>query len=43
VDAFSIGLFLYKDLWPTVLLFLVYTVMAFIGYREWKKELGFPS
>jgi len=38
VDAFSIGLFWYKDLLPTVILFAVYTVMAYIGYREWKKE-----
>lgn len=38
VDAFSIGLFWYKDLMPTVVLFLVYTVMAYIGYREWKQE-----
>lgn len=37
VDAFSIGLFLYKDLIPTVILFVVYTVMAFDGYLEWKK------
>ncbi|MBL7967518.1 MAG: nicotinamide mononucleotide transporter [Prolixibacteraceae bacterium] len=40
VDAFSIGLFLYKDLWPTVLLFAVYTLIAFFGYREWKKEFN---
>jgi nicotinamide mononucleotide transporter len=38
VDAFSVGLFLYKDLLPTVILFVVYTVMAVIGYLEWKKE-----
>lgn len=38
VDAFSIGLFWYKDLMPTVVLFVVYTVMAYIGYREWKQE-----
>lgn len=38
VDAFSIGLFWYKDLMPTVILFVVYTVMAYIGYREWKQE-----
>ena len=38
VDAFSIGLFWYKDLMPTVVLFIVYTVMAYIGYREWKQE-----
>jgi len=40
VDAFSIGLFWYKDLWPTVFLFFVYAVMAFIGYHEWKKEFA---
>lgn len=38
VDAFSIGLFIYKQLYPTVILFIVYTVMAYLGYREWKKE-----
>jgi nicotinamide mononucleotide transporter len=38
VDAFSIGLFWYKDLHPTVFLFVVYTVMAVIGFIEWKKE-----
>lgn len=38
VDAFSIGLFLYKDLLPTVVLFVVYTFMAVVGYREWRKE-----
>jgi nicotinamide mononucleotide transporter len=38
VDAFSIGLFLYKGLLPTVILFVVYTIMAFAGYLEWKKD-----
>lgn len=38
VDAFSIGLFWYKELYPTVILFVVYTVMAYIGFIEWKKE-----
>jgi nicotinamide mononucleotide transporter len=38
VDAFSIGLFWYKELYPTVILFGVYTVMAYIGFIEWKKE-----
>jgi nicotinamide mononucleotide transporter len=37
VDAFSIGLFWYKDLLPTVFLFMVYTFMAIIGFKEWKK------
>jgi nicotinamide mononucleotide transporter len=38
VDAFSIGLFLYKGLLPTVVLFIVYTIMAVVGYIEWKKD-----
>jgi len=40
VDTFSIGLFWYKDLHPTVFLFVVYTVMAVIGFIEWKKEFA---
>lgn len=39
VDIFSIGLFLYKELYPTVILFVVYTIMAVVGFVEWKKEL----
>jgi len=39
VDAFSIGLFWYKGLHPTVILFVVYTIMAVVGFNEWKKEL----
>jgi len=39
VDAISMGLFIFKELYPTTLLFLVYTVLAVYGYAEWKKEL----
>ena len=39
VDAFSIGLFIYKGLLPTVILFVVYTIMAVVGFVEWKKDL----
>ncbi len=39
VDAFSALLYIYKGLWPTTILFVVYTVMAVLGYIEWKKEL----
>ena len=39
VDLISCGLYLYRGLYPTVFLFLVYTVMAGIGYYEWRKEL----
>lgn len=40
VDAFSIGLFVYKELWATVVLFAVYTTMAVIGFIEWRKEIS---
>ena len=40
VNIFSAGLYIYKDLWPTAILFVVYAVMAVIGYVEWKKDLN---
>ncbi|MCD4769760.1 MAG: nicotinamide riboside transporter PnuC [Bacteroidales bacterium] len=36
-DVVSMGLYIYKGLFPTLILFGVYTVMAVIGYREWVK------
>jgi len=39
IDLISSGLYLYMGLYPTVFLFMVYTVMAVIGYYEWRKEL----
>ncbi|WP_346860921.1 nicotinamide riboside transporter PnuC [uncultured Draconibacterium sp.] len=39
IDAFSAGLYIYKGLWPTVVLFIIYTIMAVLGYIEWKKDL----
>ncbi|WP_320112520.1 nicotinamide riboside transporter PnuC [Draconibacterium orientale] len=39
IDAFSAGLYVYKGLWATVILFIVYTVMALLGYMEWRKDL----
>jgi len=39
VDAISMGLYIYKGLYPTVILFFVYFTMAVIGYLNWKKEL----
>ncbi len=38
-DFVSMGLYIYKGLYPTVILFTVYTVMAVIGYREWRKTM----
>lgn len=38
-DALCIVIYIYKDLYPTAVLFLVYTFMAVIGYKNWKKAL----
>jgi nicotinamide mononucleotide transporter len=35
VDAVSMGLYLYRGLYPTLLLFAIYTTMAVIGYMKW--------
>ncbi len=38
IDLVSLGTFVYKDLYPTVVLFCVYTGMAVVGYYQWRKE-----
>jgi nicotinamide mononucleotide transporter len=38
VDAISMGLYLYRGLYPTMILFAIYTTMAVIGYFEWLKS-----
>jgi nicotinamide mononucleotide transporter len=35
VDLVSMGLYLYRGLYPTLLLFGIYTTMAVIGYFKW--------
>ena len=42
-DLVSMGLYIYKGLYPTVILFAVYTVMAVIGYLAWRKTLCHPE
>jgi nicotinamide mononucleotide transporter len=39
VDLVSMGLYLYRGLYPTMVLFAVYTAMAVIGFIQWKKTL----
>jgi len=39
IDGISIGLFIYKNLNLTAILFFVYTILAIIGYFQWKKQL----
>ena len=43
VDFVSTILYIYKGLYPTVILFTVFTIMAVVGYREWKKSLVYAQ
>jgi len=38
IDAVSLGLYIYKGLYPTAILFTVYTLLAIVGYLQWKKS-----
>lgn len=38
-DALCVGLYIYKGLYPTVILFVIYTVMAVVGYFQWRKTI----
>jgi nicotinamide mononucleotide transporter PnuC len=37
VDGFCVGLYVYKGLFPTAVLFVVYTVLSVDGYWQWRK------
>ena len=37
VNVFSVGLFAYKGLWLTVLLYAVFAVLSLLGWRVWRK------
>jgi nicotinamide mononucleotide transporter len=39
VDMASSALFYYKKLYLTAILFIIYTLLAIIGYFKWKKDL----
>ena len=38
-DALCVGLYIYKGLFPTAILFIVYTVMSVVGYWQWRKRM----
>lgn len=38
VDLISMGLYIYRGLYPTAFLFLVYTSMAVVGYLQWRRS-----
>lgn len=39
VDTVSMALYLHRGLYPTLVLFGIYTVMAVVGYIQWKRAL----
>lgn len=39
IDLISMGIYIYKGLFPTVILFFVYSTVAIVGYFEWRKDL----
>jgi len=38
-DGIATGLFFYKGLYLTSALFIIYTIMAVVGYLQWKKSI----
>jgi nicotinamide mononucleotide transporter len=39
VDAVSVGIYIHKELYPTAVLFFFLTILAVVGYRQWKKDM----
>jgi nicotinamide mononucleotide transporter len=39
VNVVSVGLFIYKGLWLTTLLYAVFILLSVVGYRAWKARL----
>lgn len=39
VDGFCVGLYIYKGLFPTAILFVIYTVLSVDGYWQWRKTM----
>jgi nicotinamide mononucleotide transporter len=37
VNVVSVGLFAYKALWLTVILYVIFTVLACAGWRAWQR------
>jgi nicotinamide mononucleotide transporter len=38
VNLFSIGLFAYKGLWLTTLLYAVFAALSVVGWRAWSRQ-----
>lgn len=39
VDAVSVGIYIYKGLYPTAVLFFFLTILAVVGYQKWKADM----
>jgi len=39
VNILSMGLFAYKALWLTVLLYAIFAVMSGVGWRTWQRQI----
>jgi nicotinamide mononucleotide transporter len=39
INSVSVGLYIYKDLNVTAVLFTVYFIFSFVGYFKWRKSL----
>lgn len=39
IDLNCMGIYFFKELYPTVALYFIFTILAFIGYYKWKKDL----
>jgi nicotinamide mononucleotide transporter len=40
VDSVAAVLYFYKGMYPTVFLYIVYTLIAVLGYYQWRKTIG---
>jgi len=43
VNVFSVGLFAFKGLWLTVLLYAVFAVLSVVGWRAWRALAAAPA
>jgi len=37
IDVVYVGEYIYKDLWPTAVLYVALAMLAVVGWREWRK------
>jgi nicotinamide mononucleotide transporter len=43
VNLVSIGLFAYKQLWLTALLYTLFVVLSVLGWKAWQRRMGEPA